>query len=64
MKTKERSVFKKVVKSEILAGNLLGKKLLSNDKNISILVSGTNTQALKSFKRGFELFKFGHWTEA
>lgn len=63
-KTQERSNFKKVVRADIHAGRLLGKRIFQNDKDISILTSAVDPRLVKHFRNGYDDFTYGNWSHA
>ena len=64
LKTKECYTFKKLLKSEILAGNNVGPALFENDVDMRILMCHNNADFIRSFTEGFSAIEASDWTRS
>lgn len=64
MRTKERSIVKKVLRNDLISGNLVGRRLFQNDKNIALLITGVHPKLSSTFFEGFQFFKRGDFSAA
>lgn len=64
LQTKERFLFKKIIRSEIEKCLWIGKNIFQHSLEISLLTCGVPPALAKTFKIAYDLFKGGHWPES
>ena len=64
MKTKERAIIKKVLRNDLISGNLVGRRLFQNDKNIALLITGVHPKLSSTFFEAFQSYKRGDFAAA